>query len=31
MTENEIGTIIANSAIAVHKEPGTGLMETVYE
>ena len=31
MTENEIGTIVVDSAIAVHRELGPGLLETVYE
>ena len=31
MTENEIGTIIVNAAIAVHRELGPGLLESVYE
>ena len=31
MTENEIGTIIVESAIAIHRELGPGLLETVYE
>ena len=31
MTENEIGKIIVDSAIAVHRELGPGLLETVYE
>ena len=31
MTENEIGTVIIESAIAVHRELGPGLLETVYE
>jgi len=31
MTENEIGTIVIESAIAVHQELGPGLFETVYE
>ncbi len=31
MTENEIGTIIVDAAIAVHRELGPGLLETVYE
>jgi len=31
MTENEIGTIIVDAAIAVHRELGPGLLESVYE
>jgi GxxExxY protein len=31
MTENEIGKVIVDSAIAVHRELGPGLLETVYE
>lgn len=31
MHENEIGTIVVESAIAVHRELGPGLLETVYE
>jgi GxxExxY protein len=31
MTENEIGKIIVDSAITVHRELGAGLLETVYE
>ena len=31
MTENEIGKIVVDAAIAVHKELGSGLLETVYE
>jgi len=31
MTENEIGTIVIESAIAVHRELGPGLLETVNE
>ncbi len=31
MTENELGTIIIESAIAVHRELGPGLLESVYE
>ncbi len=31
MTENEIGTIVIESAIDVHRELGPGLLETVYE
>jgi GxxExxY protein len=31
MTENEIGTICIETAIAIHRELGPGLMESVYE
>lgn len=31
MTENELGTIVVDSAVAVHRELGPGLLETVYE
>ena len=31
MTENEIGKIIVDSALTVHRELGPGLLETVYE
>ena len=31
MTENEIGTIVVDLAIAVHRGLGPGLLETVYE
>jgi GxxExxY protein len=31
MTENEIGTVVVDSAVSVHREPGPGLLETVYE
>jgi len=31
MHENEIGTIVVESAITVHRELGPGLLETVYE
>ena len=31
MTENEIGKIIVDSALAVHKGLGPGLLELVYE
>jgi GxxExxY protein len=31
MTENEIGTIVVDSAIKLHKSLGPGLLEVVYE
>src|SRR6187401_673906 len=31
MTENEISKVLLDSAIAVHKELGPGLLESVYE
>lgn len=31
MTENEIGTIIVETAIEVHRALGPGLLESVYE
>jgi GxxExxY protein len=31
MTENEIGRLVVDAAIAVHRELGPGLLETVYE
>ena len=31
MTEKEIGTIIVDAAIEVHRQLGPGLLETVYE
>src|SRR5687768_10475414 len=31
MTENEIGRIVVDTAIAVHKRFGPGLLDTVYE
>ena len=31
MTENEIGKVILNSGIEVHRELGPGLLESVYE
>ena len=31
MTENEISKIIVDASIAVHKELGPGLLESVYE
>ena len=31
MTENEIGSMVVEAAIAVHKELGPGLLESIYE
>ena len=31
MTENQIGTIIIDSAIQIHQKLGPGLLESVYE
>ncbi len=31
MTENEIGKIVVDSSVCVHRELGPGLLETVYE
>ena len=31
MKENEIGKVVVDSAIAVHRGLGPGLLETVYE
>ena len=31
MTENEIGKIVVDCAVRLHKEIGPGLLETVYE
>lgn len=31
MTENEIGKIVVDSAVNIHRELGPGLLETVYE
>lgn len=31
MTENEIGNVVLEAAIAVHRDLGPGLLETVYE
>jgi GxxExxY protein len=31
MTENEIGKVVVDAAVQVHRELGPGLLETVYE
>ena len=31
MNENEIGTIIVDTAVYLHKKLGSGLLESVYE
>ena len=31
MTENEIGTMVVDSSIQLHRETGPGLLESVYE
>jgi GxxExxY protein len=31
MTENEIGKIVVDTAVMVHRELGPGLLESVYE
>ena len=31
MTENEIGEIVVDAAVSVHRDLGPGLLETVYE
>ena len=31
MTENEVGKVVVDTAITLHKELGSGLLETVYE
>ena len=31
MTESEIGTILVDTAVAVHRQLGPGLLESVYE
>lgn len=31
MTENEIGAIVVDCCLALHRETGPGLLETVYE
>ena len=31
MTENEIGKVVVDSAVTIHRELGPGLLETVYE
>ena len=31
MNENEIASIIVNASLEIHKAPGPGLLESVYE
>jgi GxxExxY protein len=31
MKENEIGTVVVDAAVALHRELGPGLLESVYE
>jgi GxxExxY protein len=31
MTENEIGSIVVDAAVSIHRDLGPGLLETVYE
>lgn len=31
MTENEIGTVVIDAAIEIHRELGPGLLESIYE
>lgn len=31
MNENSIGTIVVDCAVELHRDPGPGLLETVYE
>lgn len=31
MNENEIGTIVVDAAVQIHRDLGPGLLETVYE
>jgi len=31
MTENEIGKVVVDSAVSIHRALGPGLLETVYE
>ncbi len=31
MTENEIGKIVVNTAITIHKAPGSGVYKIMYE
>ena len=31
MTENEVGTIVVDCSVKLHKELGPGLLESVYE
>jgi GxxExxY protein len=31
MTENDVGTVIVDAAVAIHRGTGPGLLESVYE
>ena len=31
MTENEIGKVVVDAAVNIHRDLGPGLLETVYE
>ena len=31
MNENEIGKMVVDAVLTLHKEPGPGLLELVYE